>query len=113
MKSFLRELNGLNLLDNIRQDKSESVSSLLLEYVNRPITAHSKTSILEDAIHMQIIEGCTSTDFRNQLLEKEEITLDQVEKLAETLENVSQQSTVITTNVNSFSATQKAVCQNK
>lgn len=45
---------------------------------------------------MQIIEGCLSTELRNRLLEKEDMSLDQVEKLARTLESVTQQSGAIT-----------------
>lgn len=46
--------------------------------------------MLEEAIHMQIIKDSLSIELCNWLFEKEDISLNQVEKLARTLKNVTQ-----------------------
>ena len=61
---------------------------------------------------MQIIEGCQSPELRNRLLEKEKMTLNQVERLAKTLESVSQQYSAMSaaTSVPPSSANSTSVC---
>ena len=76
-------------MNHVRQDKGEAVSAFITRVRKQANNCSFKdSSVLEQAIHMQIIEGCSSTELRNRLLDKEEMTLNQVERLAKTLESV-------------------------
>lgn len=86
-----------HLLNHLRQESGESITAFLTRVRKQAKNCSFRdTSVLDEAIHMQIIEGCLSTELRNRLLEKEDMTLDQVEKLARTLECVTQQASAIT-----------------